>query len=134
MPQRTLGAAAKDVNLPDEDAGKPIGKLLPGEVSRDHLKQEYRERLRRRRGKRTREDDEREDRSDIIFGGDADDPRWPEYLGRRLRFAKTDDEAAAANRDIENHQRGGRSFYGEPRPTMMTLGSMARKADKKEKK
>jgi hypothetical protein len=88
----------KDVNLPDESAGEPVGKLMPGEESRDPKK----------RGLKS-------PHANVIFGGDPDDPRWAEHLGRRLEFAKDEDEAAEANRDIEIHMRGGKTFFDETR-------------------
>lgn len=95
---RTLAALAprKDVNLPDDDAGKEVGRLLPGERSKDPVKQRYRDKIRtRNKGRdaigfyRNRPaadrdaDTQQEDQSDIVFGGDADDPRWKQYFAER---------------------------------------------------
>lgn len=82
-PPSTLGALAraeaspKDTNLPDEQAGEEVGRLLPGERSQSDLKQRYR--------------DAQQDRPtsgnprwpDVIFGGDPDDPRWADYKRRQ---------------------------------------------------
>lgn len=93
MPQIGERKKKGDVNLPDESAGRHIGNLMPGEESRDPKKRRLKSLYSR-----------------AIFGGDLDDPRWAEHLGRRLEFAKTDEEAANANRDIEIHMRGGKTF------------------------
>lgn len=71
-----------DMNLPDESAGKPVGQLGFAEKSKDSLKQAYRDRL-----KKKPLDIQQEEQSRIIFGGDADDPRWKEF-NERLAASK----------------------------------------------
>jgi hypothetical protein len=73
-------AHPKDVNLPDEKAGKPVGKLGFADKSKDPLKQGYRDRLRKKPL-----DIEQEEQSRIIFGGDPDDPRWDDYRNDRKK-------------------------------------------------
>lgn len=70
-----------DINLPDEKAGEPVGMLLPGEKSKDSLKQQYRDS--KKKGWRAGEKETPEGRwPDIIFGGDPDDSRWDEHFAR----------------------------------------------------
>lgn len=53
----------RDVNLPNETRGVEIGRLNPNEKSKDPLK-----------------------RGNIIYGGDADDPRWLLHQQRLKQF------------------------------------------------
>lgn len=85
--RRTMGRQKKDINLPDEKAGKPVGKLPFGVKSKDPMKQEYRDRLRRKREPITDDYIQQEEQSRIIFGGDADDPRWDEH-NKRVKQGK----------------------------------------------
>jgi hypothetical protein len=75
-PANTGTRDPRDINLPDEQAGTPVGKLRRDERSKDPLKQGYREDLRKKRTASPQADDQ----ADIIFGGDPDDPRWDDYL------------------------------------------------------
>lgn len=71
----------KDVNLPDEKKGREIGKLLPGEKSKDPIKEGYRKSVDRSKLANPRS-------PDVIWGGDADDPRWNEHDERVRRHKK----------------------------------------------
>ena len=73
----------KDTNLSDEDAGKPVGQLGFADKSKDKLKQEYRDHLRKKPL-----DIQQEEQSRIIFGGDPDDPRWKEFNERKAKQNK----------------------------------------------
>lgn len=79
--------ANKDVNLPDESAGKPVGRLPYGARSKDPLKQSYMDRIKRKNKKAGILENQQEKQSREIFGGDADDPRWEEHNERVKMFA-----------------------------------------------